>query len=110
MNAREDYMEKVRLDITAATEKLGGMTKNLQAREIEAKSEAFLVQEELADSGKKNAAEILASAREQILEKRAEVEEQVENQLAEARKHIKEESETLALNIMEKVLDRRLVP
>jgi F-type H+-transporting ATPase subunit b len=110
MNEREGYLEQIRLEIAAATEKLGGMTKDLQAREVEAKAEAFLVQEELEESGKKNAAEILAAAREQILHKKTEVEEQIENQLTEARKHVKEEAETLAVNIMEKVLDRRLFP
>ena len=110
MNEREGYMDKMRLDIVAAVEKVEGMTKGLQAKETKAKAEAFIVQEELEESGKNNAAQVLATAREQILVNKSEAEKQIEARLAEARKHIKEESEILAVKIMEKVLDRRLVP
>ena len=59
-------------------------------------------------SGSMQAAEIIASAREQIETLKETAEAEVDAQISEARKYIQKESETLAVNIMENLLERRL--
>ncbi len=50
--------------------------------------------------------EIFASARDQISDLKLETEKEIETMITKARKNIKEESESLAANIIEKILDR----
>jgi F-type H+-transporting ATPase subunit b len=63
---------------------------------------------ELEESGSAKSAEIFASVRKEIDAIKEKTEMEVQVQISEARKHLQKESEALAVNIMEKLLDRRL--
>jgi F-type H+-transporting ATPase subunit b len=108
MSERANYMDKVKADTVDAVKELESLTEKLKAQESEVRIQARGVQLTLEESGSKTGAEILVSARKEIeaIKKKAEME--INAQISEAGKHLREESEALAINIMEKMLDRRL--
>lgn len=107
-NERADYMDQIRLDTQDAAEELETLTDQLKLKESTVRTQAKGLKQEIEDAGSKQASEIIASAREQIETLKETAEAEVEAQITEARKHIQKESETLAVNIMEKLLERRL--
>ena len=101
-------MDQIRLDTQDAAEELETLTDQLKLKESTVRTQAKGLKQEIEDAGSKQASEIIASAREQIETLKETAEAEVEAQITEARKHIQKESETLAVNIMEKLLERRL--
>ena len=108
MNERVNYMAKVKTDTVDAIQELEDLTKKLKKQESEVRAQALELKRELEESGNAKSAEIFASIREEINTIKEKAEMEVNVQIAEARKHVQEESEALAVNIMEKLLDRRL--
>jgi F-type H+-transporting ATPase subunit b len=108
MNERVNYMDKVKVDTVDTIQELEDLTNKLKKQESEVRAQAFELKRELEESGSEKSAEIFASTRKEIEAIKEKAETEVNIQLSEARKHIQEESETLAMNIMEKLLDRRL--
>ena len=108
MNERVDYMDKIKVDTVDTIQELEDLTKKLKKQESEVRAQAFELKRELEESGSAKSAEIFASTRKEIDAIKEKAEMEVNVQLSEARKHIQEESEALAMNIMEKLLDRRL--
>lgn len=109
MSERVNYMDKITTDTVDAVKELEDLTKQLKVQESEVRTKALELNRELEESGKKKSSEILASARKEIDEIKEQAEMEINTQIAEARKHLQEESEALAINIMEKMLNRRLV-
>jgi F-type H+-transporting ATPase subunit b len=109
MSERESYIDQTNRDIADVTQELQSLTNKLQAKEKKTRNQAFELQVEIEKSGKNEAATIFASVQEEIKAKREKTEKEVETLLSDARKNIKKESESLAVNIMECLLDRRLV-
>jgi F-type H+-transporting ATPase subunit b len=105
---RTNYMDKIKTDTRDAAKELETLTDQLKAQESTVRTQALGLKQEIEVSGTMQAAEIIASAREQIEALKETAEAEVEAQISEARKHIQKESETLAVNIMEKLLERRL--
>ena len=110
MSERVNYMDQVKVDTVDTIQELEDLTKKLKKQESEVRAQAFELKRELEESGSEKSAEIFASTRKEIEAIKEKAETEVNIQLSEARKHIQEESETLAMNIMEKLLDRRLSP
>jgi F-type H+-transporting ATPase subunit b len=108
MNERVNYMDKIKVDTVDTIQQLEDLTKKLKKQESEVRAQALEVKRELEESGSAKSAEIFASTRKEIEAIKEKTELEVNVQLSEARKHIQEESEALAINIMEKLLDRRL--
>ncbi len=108
MNERVNYMNKVKTDTVDAIQELEDLTKKLKKQESEVRDQALELKRELEEFGSARSAEILASTREEINAIKEKAEMEVNFQISEAKKHIQEESEALAVNIMEKLLDRRL--
>jgi len=108
MNERVNYMDKIKVDTADAIQELEDIQKKLKLQESEVRSQAFEVKRKLEESGSAKSAEILASTRKEIEAIKEKAEMEVNAQISEARKHLQEESEALAVNIMEKLLDRRL--
>jgi len=108
MSERVNYMDQVKVDTVDTIQELEDLTKKLKKQESEVRAQAFELKRELEESGSEKSAEIFASTRKEIDAIKEKAEMEVNVQLSEARKHIQEESETLAMNIMEKLLDRRL--
>ena len=109
MAERDDIIEKIKLDTTNAGETIDRLNKDLKEREAEVRKEAFKVQHELEEKGKQESAEIMKSTLQEIEVLKDKNEATVNAQIMKAKKDLQKESEALALNIMEKLLDRRLV-
>jgi len=109
MSERESYIDQISRDIADATRELQSLTDKLQAKEMETKTQAFELQSEIEALGKEDAAKIYASVQKEIKANKQKAEKEVETLLSDARKNIGKESESLAVNIMERLLDRRLV-
>ena len=105
---RANYMDQIKTDTRDAAKELETLTGRLKAQESTVRNQAKRLKQEIEESGSLQADEIMALAREQIETLKATAQGEVEAQLSEARKHLQKESETLAVNIMEKLLERRL--
>ena len=108
MDEREDYLKKVNNEIVDAKDELETIARRIEAHESAVKLEAFGQKDKLEESGSQEAAEIIASAREEIAGLKKTAAGQIDLQISDARDHLKRESEALSMNIMEKILDRRL--
>lgn len=108
MNERVNYMDKIKMDTVDTVKELEDLTKKLKKQESDVRAQAFELKRELEESGSAKSAEIFASTREEINAIKEKAEADVNVQISEAKKHLQKESETLAINIMEKLLDRRL--
>ncbi len=109
MSEREEYVQKMASEISDAEGELQNVTDQLKREAAAIKQEAFEMKEELEDSGSRQAAEIFETTRKEIATLKERNMREIEVQMAEARKHTQTESETIAVNIMEKILNRRLV-
>jgi F-type H+-transporting ATPase subunit b len=109
MAERDDVIEKIKLDTTNAGDTIERLCDELKERESKVRKEALKVQYELEEKGKQESAEILKSTLQEIELLKDKNEANVNAQIMEARKALQKESNALALNIMEKLLDRRLV-
>jgi len=109
MAERDDVIEKIKLDTTNAGDTIERLCDELKERESKVRKEALKVQHELEEKGKQESAEILKSTLQEIELLKDKNEANVKAQIMEARKALQKESDALALNIMEKLLDRRLV-
>jgi len=105
---RANYMDQIKIDTQNAAKELETLTGQLKAKESSVRNQAKSLKQEVEESGRMQADEIMASAREQIETLKETAQGEVEAQISEARKHLQKESETLAVNIMEKLLERRL--
>jgi F-type H+-transporting ATPase subunit b len=108
MAEREGMIEKIKLDTMDAGETIERLKNELKERESEVRIEALKVQHELEEKGKQESAEILKSTLQEIELLKDKNEATINAQIMEAKKDLQKESEALALNIMEKLLDRRL--
>ncbi len=110
MRERDNHIEQIKVGIVDAEKELDNTTNQLKELESAAKNEAYELKKELESLGSQKAGEIFESTRKEILTLKESTEREVNARISEARKEIKKESEVLAVRIMEKVLDRRLVP
>ena len=108
MDEREDYLKKINNEIVDAKDELETIARRIEAHESAVKLEAFGLKDKLEESGNQEANEIIASAREEIAGLKQSAASQIDLQISDARDHLKRESEALSMNIMEKILDRRL--
>jgi F-type H+-transporting ATPase subunit b len=107
MADRDIYIERVKLDIDQAQNKIDEMTSQIEEQEAEVKEEAFELKEQREEIGNRQAREIFAAVRQEIADTSAKVQKDIDNKISEARQSLKIESEALAMNIIEKILDRR---
>jgi F-type H+-transporting ATPase subunit b len=108
MKQRADHVSKIKSDVFAADNEYEQIFHQINKRRSAVKSEAFVIREKLEKSGAGEASEIIASARQDITDLKKKMDIELENQISKAREYIKIESEVLASNVMEKILDRRL--
>jgi F-type H+-transporting ATPase subunit b len=110
MGERDNLINKIQQEIFETKNEFENLTNQLQQQESAVKSYAFKLQKEIEDTGKQKAVEILNSDRQEIETLKDRAQKVVDTQISEARKDVIRESEALAVSIIEKVLDRRLVP
>lgn len=107
---RESFIEKIKQDTDDKAKELERLNLEMKALQSDVREEAAGIRRELENSGSREAAEILKSIRREIGSIREKTEIEIDAKISEAKKHLQKESEALAVNIMEKVLDRRLTP
>jgi F-type H+-transporting ATPase subunit b len=110
MGERGNHINKIQQEIFETKNEFENLTNQLQQQESAVKSDAFKLQKEIENTGNQKAAEILNSAIQEIETLKDRAQKEVDTQISEARKDVTMESEVLAVSIIEKVLDRRLVP
>jgi F-type H+-transporting ATPase subunit b len=108
MSEREGYLGQLKQDIDKAKLEYEQVSETVRKEEFEARAEAAGARHELEAAGMKEAAGIVAAAQEEIEALRSEERRKLEAKVDEARRSIGQEAESLAVSIMEKVLDRRL--
>jgi F-type H+-transporting ATPase subunit b len=108
MAEREAYIENIQKDIIDAQSQFEDLTDQIQQQEKAIRNEAFEQQTKLEESANRQAAEILASVREEINVSKEQARKNIDAQISSARKDIQKEAENLATNIIETVLHRSL--
>lgn len=108
MKKRADHVSKIRSDVTAADHEYEQIINQINTSEAAVRSEAIAQRQKLEKAGAGEASEIIASARNDIADLKKKMDVELATQISRAREHIKSESDTLAMTVMEKILGRRL--
>ena len=107
MSDRDIHIERIKRDITQGQKEVASITSQIQEQETATRKEALALKDDLEATGSQQAKEIFESVKKEITADRKKVQQEIELRIAEERKAVKKESEALALNIIEKMLDRR---
>ena len=111
--AREDraeYIDKLGADITKAQQEMQAIADRIATQEAEARKAALSIQKDIIDQGSREAGGILAAAKEEVVALRQQTNAEIEATLAKFSQTVEQEAEAVAVNFMEKALDRRLNP
>ena len=109
MQERDEHISGLGEDIQNAKQRIEDLNAQLDEQEKAAIDEATSRRIDLESEGAKQAESILAESKKEINGIKRETQEFVDQQIAEARKTLKTEAERLATQMMEKILERRLV-
>lgn len=105
---RDQHLNQIARDIVQAKENVEQYTSELEERRNTIRSEAFEINKELEAVGNQEATDIVDAAVKEVSTIREDTTQKLEAEIAEARKQVQNESEPLAIQIMEKILDRRI--
>ena len=105
---RNEHIDGMQMEIVKAEEELERVKQMLRENETAVKNNAFSIKTELESDGDKTAAEIFQEAKNEIDAMQQKAQAEVKVQVEEARRSMERESEVLVVQIMEKVLERRL--
>ena len=110
MSERTNYIDRMNVDVLDAQKEMTRLLKELADREKMVRKEAQVVTKEMENEGLRHASEIMQEVRKEVESLKVKTQKTVNDQLTAARQGLEQESEGLALSIMEKLLDRRLTP
>jgi len=105
---RDEYLNQIAQDLVQAKEDVEQYTSELEERRNTIRSEAFEINKELEALGNREATDIVDAAVKEVSTIRDDTTKKLEVQIVEARRQVQKESEPLAIQIMEKILDRRI--
>ena len=105
---RDQYLNQIAQDIVQAKEDVEQYTFEIEERRNTIRSEAFEINKELEAVGNQEATDIVDAAVKEVSTIKKDTTRKLEAQIAEVRKQVQKESEPLAIQIMEKILDRRI--
>ena len=108
MTERDEHIEKIKTDTVDAQKQFDSINTQISEQVAQVREEAFKVKGKLESDGEQEADVILASAKKEIAAANETARKDVEARVTAARRDLQDESEALALNIMESILDRRL--
>ena len=108
MADRENHIKMLQQDIVAAEKKIDTLTDQIREQESAVKQEAFVQKDKLEEAGGKQADEIFTATRKEMAEVKAKAQKEVDDQVLEAKKYFKKEADSLALAVMEKILNRKV--
>ena len=105
---RDQYLNQIARDIVQAKEDVEQYTFEIEERRNTVRSEAFEINKELEAVGNQEATDIVDAAVKEVSTIREDTTRKLEAQIEEARRQVQKEFEPLAIQIMEKILDRRI--
>ena len=108
MAERDEHIKKIKADTSEAQNRFESINIQIRDQEAEARQAAFQLKAELEDQGSLEASSMLSAARQEIAEANESARKEVSAMVAAARQDIQKESEVLATNIIETILERRL--
>jgi F-type H+-transporting ATPase subunit b len=110
MADREIHIERVKRDIIQAQKEVASITSHIQEQEAATRQEAMTLKDDLETKGSQQAKEIFTSVKKEIVASSQKVQQEIAVRVAQERQSLEKESQALALNIIDKILDRRQQP
>jgi F-type H+-transporting ATPase subunit b len=110
MSDRDIHIERIKRDIAQAQKEVESFTSQIQDQETTAKKEAFELKDDIEAAGSQQAKEIFESVKKEIVASSQKAQQEIADRISEEKQALKKESEALALNIIEKILDRGQQP
>jgi F-type H+-transporting ATPase subunit b len=110
MADRDIHIEGIKRDIVQAQKEVKSFASQIQEQDIAAREEAFELKDDLETAGSQQAKEIFESVKKEIIASSQKIQKEIAVRIAEERQTLEKESEALALDIIEKILDRRQQP
>jgi F-type H+-transporting ATPase subunit b len=110
MSDRKIHIERVKRDIIQAQKEVASITSQIQEQEAATRQEAMALKDELETNGSQQAKEIFTSVKEEIVKSSQKIQQEIAVRIAEERQSLEKESQALALDIIDKILDRRQQP
>ena len=107
MTDRELYIERITRDIAKGHKEVEALANRIQEQESAIKKEAFALKEELEAKGSQAAKELFAAAKQQIADNNEKIKLDMDARIASERRSLQKEADSLAQDIMAKILDRR---
>jgi F-type H+-transporting ATPase subunit b len=108
MGDRSNYISDLEQEIDDAERDIARYSKEIEKKRASARAEAHSVTAELEEAGSEEAHEVIEAAVQEISVLKKNTKKQIDAQISEARELLLKETEALSVQIMEKVLDRRL--
>lgn len=108
MEERDFHIQTIQKDAQAADREYDRLMQQIRKEETIAVREGQQMRQEIEKAGKEEAESILNESRQEINGWMRENETEVKKRIAEARVSVEAEARTLAVSMMEKILDRRL--
>jgi F-type H+-transporting ATPase subunit b len=108
MAARSSYIEKLQREITEQQNELHKLSARMKEREHAVVHEAHHLSKAHEETGSSEAAQLIAATRIELQALKTETGKNIENKISEAREQLRKETQVLATDIMEKILERRL--
>lgn len=107
MQQRKDLVEDIQQEMLDAQAELEESVQQVRKKETGMLTAANEIRARLEEDGGQQAREILAAARSEVESLRQKAETEISSLISEAHKGLQAESETVAIRIIEKILDRR---
>ena len=108
MSERDRFIDAIHQDIKTADQQLKDTMEKLREQESATRQEAIALKESVEAAADREAASVLAAAREEVAVQANRTEENVNSMLTAAKKNLETEARLLAGHIMEKLLDRKV--
>ena len=110
MSERDDYIRKIQRDTIQAHKRVDEILATTRQEEQDIRQAALIVAAQAENLGKQKANEILNAAREDIAAQKSQSQIEIDAELAEAMTRVQTEVQKVSLAIMERVLNRKVVP
>lgn len=108
MRDREALLEDIKVDMDEAQKQFEKVSLQIKDQESKAVREANTIREQIEQTGKEEADKVLKTAADDVTRLIGDAKERIAAGVAEAKKSVMAESETLAVSMIEHILDRRL--
>jgi len=105
---RDHYLEQLSTEISAAQEEMQTIAAQIESQETDARQAAHTIQKDIIAQGSQEAQEILAAAKQDVVTLRQQTKAEIDTMVANFRQSLEKEAEIIAVDFMEKALNRRL--